>query len=207
MTLCPQIYKINSRREDAKTIFLYPAIPELFVLNTPLIVEIGPGRGDFLFHLAENNPNATVVGIEIKRKRVDKLISRIERRGLKNVRIIQDDARAALPRFFDESSVDEIHINFPDPWPKKRHAKNRAVNKPFLEECARALKKGGTISITTDHAPYSIEIAETAEKISALKSCYDTQIAAAKPDAYPTFFAIKWQNEGRKITYQKYQRV
>ena len=77
-------------------VFIYPASCHP-VDGKRLIVEVGPGRGDFLFHLAEKNPEAVIVGIEIKAKRVDKLIRRIERRGLKNVRIIQDDARDALP--------------------------------------------------------------------------------------------------------------
>lgn len=206
MSLCPRHCQINSQYEAAKTPFLYPAAPCPAAPEGRLIIEIGPGRGDFLFHLAEMNPDSTVVGIEIKRKRVDKLIARAEKRGFKNVRIIQDDARAALPRFFDESSVDEIHINFPDPWPKKRHSKNRAVNKTFLEECARVLKKGGTISIATDHAPYSDEIAKAAACIPELEFRYDRPAVTERPDAYPTFFALKWQKEGRKINYQKYKR-
>lgn len=201
--ICPVAHVLLPISELVKAPFFYPATPSGSGARR-LVIEIGPGRGDFLFHLAEKNPDATVVGTEIKRKRVDKLIARTERRGLKNIRIIQDDAREALPRFFKDESADEIHINFPDPWPKKRHSKNRAVNRVLLAECLRVIKKDGTISITTDSAPYAEEIASAAAGIPGLKSLFDPPIAQNCPDAFPTFFALKWQKEGRRITYQRY---
>jgi tRNA (guanine-N7-)-methyltransferase len=187
------------------TPFVYPS-SLLPPTASTIIVEVGPGRGDFLFHLAENSPSATVVGIEIKRKRVDKLIARIERRCLANVGIIQDDARAALPRFFPEGTVDEIHINFPDPWPKRRHAKHRAMGAAFIADCLRALRVGGTISFTTDHRPYAEGVAAAFSEFPAFASCYEAPIITHLPEAYPTFFAMKWRAEGREITYQKYRK-
>ncbi|MFH0798551.1 MAG: tRNA (guanosine(46)-N7)-methyltransferase TrmB [Pseudomonadota bacterium] len=202
---CTQTYISKTPLELSRTPFLYPAAGMQRSGRT--IVEVGPGRGDFLFHLAEINPDATVVGIEIKRKRVDKLISRVEKRGLKNVSLIQDDARDALPRIFKDQSVDEIHMNFPDPWPKNKHAKNRAASREFLEECRRILKIGGTISIATDSLPYAQKILENAATIRGLQSSYANPLEREMPDAYPTFFAMKWRSEGREITYQKYRRM
>lgn len=170
-----------------------------------LIVEIGPGRGDFLFHLAETNPDSAVVGIEIKRKRVDRLIRRVEKRGLKNICVIQDDAQCALPRFFKDSSVDAIHINFPDPWPKRRHAKNRTVCARFLSECRRTLRIEGTLSIVTDSKSYADEITKASRSIDGFSSI------EADPDAsysvYPTLFATKWEALGRYFFICRYRRT
>lgn len=199
-------YTRVSTAELIHTPFVYPA-PFTPCQGQRIIVEVGPGRGDFLFHLARTNSQAKVVGIEIKRKRTDKLIRRIERFGFSNICLIQDDARQALPRFFPDGTVDEIHFNFPDPWPKKRHTKHRAVTRAFLEDCSRALKPGGTISIATDHEPYASEIAQSASQVAGLISCYPELIEVNTPQAYPTFFALKWQSQGRRITYQKYKRA
>ena len=199
-------YALASIAELTRTPFVYPA-PFTPCQGQRIIVEVGPGRGDFLFHLARTDPQATVVGIEIKRKRTDKLIKRIERFELTNIYLIQDDARQALPRFFPNGTVDEIHFNFPDPWPKKRHTKHRAVTRAFLEDCSRVLKPGGTISIATDHDLYASEIAQSASQVTGLISCYPETIADKMPQAYPTFFALKWQSQGRSITYQKYRRA
>lgn len=199
-------YSPQTKQDVVKTPFLYPANPN-WLCNDRIIVEVGPGRGDFLFHLADTNPDASVVGIEIKRKRVDKLITRVEKRALANVTIIQDDARAAIPRVFPRGSVDEIHINFPDPWPKNRHAKNRALSMKFLIDCVDALKVGGTISFTTDHRPYAEDVAAEASQIPTIRSAYALPIVTDMPEAYETFFAAKWRSEGRTINYQKYCKV
>ena len=199
-------YVHTSPAEFIRNPFVYPT-PFTPCQGQRIIVEVGPGRGDFLFHLARTNPQAKVVGIEIKRKRTDKLIRRIERFGFTNICLIQDDARQALPRFFPDGTVDEIHFNFPDPWPKNRHAKKRAVNQAFLEECARVLKPGGTISIATDHEPYASDIAQSASRVAGLISCYPEVIEVNTPQAFPTFFALKWRDQGRRITYQKYKRA
>ncbi len=203
--MTPKPYIAACPQRTQKTPIVYPAGAALIGRRT--IIEVGPGRGDFLFHLAEHNPNAAVVGIEIKRKRVDKLIVRAEKRALANVRIIQDDARAALPRFFPDASVDEIHILFPDPWPKNRHEKNRAVSIDLLHECQRILKPDGTVSIATDDHAYAEDVRRSAATIAELTSAYPDVIVHDKPDAYPTYFSMKWKAEGRVNTYQMYRKA
>lgn len=212
--LCHLTYTPRPIAETVRTPFVYPASLPLRVARRAscvrpplLIIEVGPGRGDFLFHLAETNPDAVVVGIEIKRKRVDRLIRRIEKRSLKNVCLIQDDARCALPRFFADETVDAIHINFPDPWPKRRHAKNRAVTAGFLVECKRVLKIGGTISIATDDESYVSEITRRIGGIPDLKE-YESEICSEEPpDVFPTLFATKWKDQGRPTFYRRFVKA
>lgn len=187
-------------------VFIYPA-SALPITSEKIIIEIGPGRGDFLFHLAEKNPDTAVIGIEIKHRRVDKLIRRIETRKLNNVIVMQNDARKALAADFKDQTIDEIHIHFPDPWPKRRHEKNRAINREFLHECFSLLKKGGHIFFTTDYRLYAETVADMFSKIEGFKPCYQPAMAKESKDAFPTFFAQKWQAQGREITYQKYLRI
>lgn len=196
-------YKHETMDAIVKTPAVYPSSAAIG-RSARVIVEVGPGRGDFLFHLAEQNPDAQVVGIEIKRKRTDKLIQRVELRGFRNIVIIHDDARHAMPHFFGTGSVDEIHINFPDPWPKRRHVKNRAASAKFLAECARTLKAGGTLSFATDHLEYAADVSRCLSSISDLKNAYHERYLTDVDGAFHTFFAMKWREEGRGITYQKY---
>lgn len=192
-------YTYKSNKEWRRVPFLYPAtIPDID--GKYVILEVGPGRGDFLFHLAKTNPEAIIVGIEIKPKRIDKIIKRIERQNLKNILLIQDDAREALPRFLHECSINEIHVNFPDPWPKKRHKKNRAVSLKFLNECYRILKLDGTLSIITDHETYANDVAEDIIQVKGFEKIIPEN------EIFPSLFATKWTNEGRKITHQKYKK-
>jgi len=171
------------------------------------IVEIGPGRGDFLFHLAEQNKDAVVIGIEIKRKRVDKLIKRVEKRELKNVVTIQDDARRSLKNFLQPASIDAIYINFPDPWPKKRHTKNRLISASFIKLCCNVLKNQAKLYFTTDFEKYALSVAETFKEFKEFNSFYPEIIRTSSDDAFPTFFAQKWISAGRTIYYQKYIKI
>lgn len=182
-----------------RSLIAYPAEE----MSEDVIVEIGPGRGDFLFHLAGIHPKKTICAVEIKAKRFHKLIERRNRQKLTNIKLILADAAVALPELFEKISVESIFINFPDPWPKKRHAKNRLLKYPFLKICSKILKPGGTLFITTDAEWYSEEIYNHCIEIPELKSIYGRP-AAESDEAYPTLFSEKWKSEGRTIYYQKY---
>src|SRR5262245_14914929 len=121
------------------------------------LLEIGPGRGDFLFHLAQENPFATVVGVEVKLKRCEKLAVRREKRGLKNVELVCMDANAFLPQC-GEDEFEKIFVLFSDPWPKRRHAKNRLFQRKFVEELLRVLKPGGRVYVAHDDPLYVAQI-------------------------------------------------
>jgi len=189
-----------------KTPVLFPATlkPEC---AKRLIVEVGPGRGDFLYHLAESHPEGLVAAIEIKRKRIDRLFHRLQNRGIENVMLIQSDARWALPRFFKIGSIDQIHINFPDPWPKNRHEKNRLMCEEFLAECASRLKTGGHLFFATDQEWYAQDVREIVQDIDSFSSCFDEGIRINPPGAFPTLFMQKWATAGRTLYYQRYYKI
>lgn len=174
--------------------------------HRPTILEIGPGRGEFLFHLAATNPNALVWGIEIKRRRFEKLCARREQLQLPNVALIHGDARAALPAIVDDAPVDDIYIQFPDPWPKRRHGHHRLITSEFLAVCARALATGGELWFITDALPYAETVAAMVRDDPEWQSAFPQAIVTACPDAYPTHFAKKWRAAGRTIYYQRYRK-
>jgi len=169
-----------------------------------IIVEVGPGRGDFLYHLASEHPDSLVVAIEIKGKRIDRLVQRLQKRGIDNVLLIQDDARDAIEHLFLDASIDEINVNFPDPWPKNRHTKNRLMTAEFLQICAHRLKTGGRFNFATDQGWYAEDARAAFAQIDSLSSCYPEVIVTNPPDAFPTLFMEKWRDLGRTLHYQKY---
>jgi tRNA (guanine-N7-)-methyltransferase len=180
----------------------YPASALTELTAKRRIVEVGPGRGDFLFHLAKTNPDAVIVAIELKSKRYFKLIDRIDKKRLTNVVLIQADARRVIRTYFQDANIDEIHVNFPDPWPKLRHTKNRVICKEFLKSCVGALAKGGTLTIITDSLPYFASM----EKDSKVLEKEMKRLHTAD-DVFPTFFAQKWKKEGRKFNMMKWVKT
>lgn len=186
-------------REHLLSIIAYPATET----DGEIILEIGPGRGDFLFHLAETNPDKRIYGIELKWSRFEKLVRRRDKRNLGNLRLIHANAEVAVPKIFEENSVESIHINFPDPWPKNKHAGNRLLKKSFIENCRTILKPGGTLFITTDSESYAASTFKTCSQNEGLLPEYEG-IRTESPEAYPTYFAEKWKKAGRTIYYQKH---
>jgi tRNA (guanine-N7-)-methyltransferase len=132
---------------------------------SPLEIEVGPGRGGFLFERAAAAPEARLVGLEIRLKWATLVDERLQRQGLGGrARVFNADAREALVRFAPDASVAVFYLHFPDPWWKKRHEKRLVMGPTLLDAIARLLADGGELFVQTD-----------VEERAAL---YDAQIAA-----------------------------
>src|SRR5262245_2543089 len=113
-------------------------------------LEIGPGRGGFLFERLAEDPELRIVGLEIRRKWASIVDGRLADRGHgSRARVFAEDARYALARFVPES-VTRVFVHFPDPWWKKRHHKRLVLGAPLLVEVARVLVPGGEVFVQTD---------------------------------------------------------
>lgn len=108
--------------------------------------------------VAAKHPRSQVLGIEYKGKRIAKLIPRIGRLGLKNIILIEGRAERVLSDSFPKGSIARIFINFPDPWPKRRHAARRLLQPEFMKLLLDRLKDRGRGTIVTDHPDYFAEI-------------------------------------------------
>ncbi len=114
-------------------------------------IELGPGRGGFLIERAAIEPQAALIGLEIRRKWAAVVDGRLTERGLGGrARVFAEDARFALPRLTPDASVRRFFVHFPDPWWKKRHAKRLLVQGGFLDEIARLLEPEGELFVQTD---------------------------------------------------------
>ena len=127
---------------------------EVFGNNHPLIIEIGFGMGRATAEIAERNPEINYLGIEVHRPGIGRLLWDIDKRGLKNLLIIEGDAMEILKQRIAAESVSAFHIFFPDPWPKKRHNKRRLITRPFTELLAAKLLPGGYIYMASDWEDY-----------------------------------------------------
>lgn len=117
-------------------------------------LEIGFGAGEHLAAQAEARPDIGFIGAEPFINGVAALLSRIEARGLENVRILADDVRPLLYRLAP-GSIGRAFILFPDPWPKPRHHRRRIVNGAVLDALARVLSPGAELRLATDHLEYA----------------------------------------------------
>jgi tRNA (guanine-N7-)-methyltransferase len=129
--------------------------PELFGAEKPVIIEIGFGMGIATAQISQDNPDVHYVGVEVHRPGIGRLLWEIERRELKNIRIIEHDGVEVLEAMIADHSVAGFHIFFPDPWRKKRHHKRRLITRPFTGVLAAKLQPSGYIYIVTDWPDYA----------------------------------------------------
>jgi tRNA (guanine-N7-)-methyltransferase len=119
-----------------------------------LRVEIGFGGGEHLIEAAANEPDVDFIGCEPFVNGMAKLLSRIESRGLKNIRLFQGDAAEVLDRL-PPASLSKVYLFYPDPWPKRRHRKRRFVSEENLARLARVLRPGAELRFATDIDDYA----------------------------------------------------
>lgn len=117
-------------------------------------LEIGFGGGEHMASQAARAPDVLIVGCEPFLNGVASAVRHVAEQQLKNVRILDGDARELVARLPD-GCLDRVFILFPDPWPKARHHKRRIVQAEMVAELARVLKPGGRLRFATDVAGYA----------------------------------------------------
>lgn len=123
----------------------------LFPRDLPIEIEIGPGRGVFMFERCAADPEMNLLGFEIRRKWAHIVDTRLKSAGLgERARSLAEDAGQALPRLRPDGSVRTVFLHFPDPWWKKRHEKRLVMKSTLLDDIARLLAEGGALYIQTD---------------------------------------------------------
>ncbi|MCB9832202.1 MAG: tRNA (guanosine(46)-N7)-methyltransferase TrmB [Planctomycetes bacterium] len=168
----------------------------IFGRRAPLTIEIGFGDGAFLLDQAAKRPEEDFLAIELAWGQVDRLLPRLERAGLGNVRLINGDAALVLERMIESGSVARFVINHPDPWPKERHHHRRLIQAELLTELARALEPDGMVEIATDHADYAAWIGERLEARTDLISDLEATEVGELPDRLVTRYQMKARQVG-----------
>jgi tRNA (guanine-N7-)-methyltransferase len=123
---------------------------ELFGNNNPIHIEIGMGKGRFIYTMAQLHPEINYVGIEKYSSVLLRAIQKMEKEELPNLKFIRMDAED-IDKVFGQGEVDKIYLNFSDPWPKDRHARRRLPSRQFLARYDKILKKDGRIEFKTDN--------------------------------------------------------
>ena len=130
-------------------------INEIFPDKSQTILEIGSGMGEATAQIALNNLDTGYVAVEMHKPGLAALLLLIIDKQISNIKMIREDATYLLANFIPDSSLDGIHLLFPDPWPKNRQHKRRIVQDDFIELIARKLKPKAFIHIATDWQPYA----------------------------------------------------
>lgn len=123
---------------------------EVFKNNNPIHIEIGCGKGQFMMGLAKHFPDINFIAIEKYDSVLVRCLEKISQDDIPNLKLVLLDA-LMLKEVFDKGEVEEIYLNFSDPWPKTRHAKRRLTSYIYLDIYRNILASDGAIIQKTDN--------------------------------------------------------
>lgn len=170
--------------------------------DNPIELEIGCGKGKFIYEKAENNPETNYIGIE----KFDSVLVRALEKAiitpLKNLKLIRFDAKD-IGEIFSKGEVKRIYLNFSDPWPKKRQEKRRLTSQHFLKQYVEVLQIGGEVIQKTDNFDlfqYSMMSFNNSQNFSISKISVDMYRELPK-DNVQTEFELKFIKSNKSIYY------
>lgn len=123
---------------------------ERFAKQQPLWIEVGTGKGQFIINMAKKYPQYNFIGIEIQKTVVAIALKNALAEELPNLQFLNADG-AELTDYFADGEVDQLFLNFSDPWPKTRHEKRRLTYKSFLKVYEQILVEHGKLEFKTDN--------------------------------------------------------
>lgn len=145
----------------------------LFERAAPLVLEIGFGHADFLVDFATRHPEVNVIGIEYAHSPMSWAEKKLKRNPLPNVRLVFGEALMSLHCLFEPEAISQVHLNFSDPWPKRRHLQRRLIDTGLLAVLVSRLTPDGELYIATDITDYAEQIYEALNAIAGIQNLYD----------------------------------
>ena len=166
---------------------------ELFNNDNPIYVEIGMGKGQFIYQNAKKYKDINFIGIERFDSIMAKAILKMEK--LDNLILIKYDANL-IDDLFDHE-IDKIYLNFSDPWPKNRHENRRLTSKLFLEKYKNIFKDKERIEVRTDNRDFFLYSVESLGDMGYLLN--DVSFNYQSPDLIMTEYESKFRGKGANI--------
>lgn len=179
---------------------------EGFKNNNPIVIDVGSCKGEFTQALIEKFPEKNFILFEIRvplKQQLEVLF-----KGNDNVVIFDGDAGRNFRSIIEPSlergvMIEEVYINFPDPWFKDRHKKRRFINSKFLEELSAYIPQETTFVFQTDQL-FLFE--ETLEVLRA-SSFSDIEFFDTPPYGIETDWEQATKKLGREIWRMRFRKI
>lgn len=183
-------YQVPVKPPDWATVYAAP--------EQPLHLDLGCGKGLFVEHMAQLQPNWNFLGLEIRKPVVAQAQQRIQPLGLNNLHVmfcnVNISFRALLASWGATSPLQQVSIQFPDPWFKKRHQKRRVLQPQLVNDLAQGVPAGGRVVLQSDVEEVALEMCDR----MAENSCF----TRTSPHWLPTS-PFPTQTDRERVTLEK----
>lgn len=177
-------------------------LDDSFLKSDNLSLELGAGKGDFIVQMAKKYPEKHFLAVEKCPTIAGIMLKKIIDQEISNLRVIPLDGELIL-KTLKSNSLNALYLNFPDPWPKKRHEKRRLFADRFLFEYYRLLKDNARLYFKSDNIElfnYAIEsLSKTKfKRLSEVDNFIDAEIESE--------YEKRFKNLNIKINRLVYQK-
>lgn len=169
-----------------------------FPLSPKMYIEFCSGNGEWILKKAIDEPEVTWIAVEKDFERVRKIVSKRTNMGVKNLLVVSGLAEPFVQHYLPDGVIERVYVNFPDPWPKDKHAKHRLFKQPFIKEMKRIMKKGAEATLVTDDETYFSQMEAEMGREFVLKT-KDPILEYGS-----SFFERLWRDKGREIHFLRY---
>ena len=172
----------------------------------PLWLEIGFGGGEHLVHMAKTYPDMGIIGCEPFINGVAMLLGKIREAGVTNLKVHPGDARDLFD-VLPDGCVQKAFLNYPDPWPKKRHHRRRFVTQEHLQPLAQVMAQGSEFRVATDIPDY---VRQTMQEVPQAGFEWLAEGPADWREPWEDWFSTRYEQkalrEGRTPHYMTFRR-
>lgn len=180
--------------------------PDYFGRQGKVFIEYCAGNGAWVVEKALANPQDLWVAVEWRFERIRKIWSKIQNHNISNLIAVCGEALTFSKYYLSSDCIDGAYINFPDPWPKDKHAKNRLLQQPFVDELSRIMKKEGTVFLVTDDPVYTDQICKELLNSPSWKPSFQDPYFVTQWDDYgASYFGDLWLEKGKTIHYIQFE--
>lgn len=173
---------------------------EVFTSHSPIVMELGCGKGEYTVELAKHHPDRNYIGVDIKGARMWRGAKTVEEENIPNAAFLRAEIEN-IKEFFTPAEVDELWITFPDPQMQK--VRKRLTSTRFLGYYRNILKPNGIINLKTD-SPFLYEYTRRLVELNGFEVLAQTDDLYGSGMADPvtsikTFYEQQWLSRGKKI--------
>lgn len=173
--------------------------------SNPIDIEYCSGNGQWIVEKAKQYPNINHIAVEMKFDRARQIWLKMHNENLKNLFIVMGEALTFTKHYLEKESISDVFINFPDPWPKKKHEKNRLIKDEFIQEVSKVMNKNNIITLVTDDQDYRNQMIEVFLKNINFMPVYEKPYFIQNIDNFgESFFDTLFRQKNKLINYLKF---
>jgi tRNA (guanine-N7-)-methyltransferase len=192
---------------DNHNAYSFPLWRNIFGNDYPVFIEYCSGNGAWIIEKAKDITK-NFVAVEIRFDRARKIWSKIKNLALDNVFVVCGEGLTFTKEYLTPQCIDGVFVNYPDPWPKKKHAKNRLFQPPFVEELYKVIRPQGVVTVVTDDSVYGCQIIDSMLAGSNWISVFPPPYFITNWNEYGfSYFDSLWREKGKTIHYFQFKAL